>query len=89
MRTYVKSRPAAKRSSVGAIMINSPGVICPSGYHPLSDTPEVAAALIGCRPQLIRIQAEIAPQKLGFPVVRVGNRTKIPKKTLLAFCGME
>ena len=34
-------------------------------------------------------QAEIAPQKLGFPVVRVGNRTKIPKKTLLAFCGME
>lgn len=52
-------------------------------------TPEVAAALIGCRSQMIRIQAEIAPQKLGFPVVRVGNRTKIPKKALLAFCGME
>lgn len=45
MRTYVKSKPAAKRSSVGAIMIDSPGVICPSGYHPLSDTPEVAAAI--------------------------------------------
>lgn len=45
MRTYVKSRQAQKRSAAGVLTVSSPGVICPSGYHRLSDTPEVAAAV--------------------------------------------
>lgn len=31
--------------SVVGITLNTPGVICPSGYHPLLDAPEVAAAV--------------------------------------------
>lgn len=46
-------------------------------------TPEIAAKAIGCRPQYIRIQAEKAPEKLGFPVCRVGRSTKIPRVPFL------
>lgn len=38
-------RKAQQRSSVGVITINSPGIVCPSGYHRLADTPEVSAAV--------------------------------------------
>ena len=50
-------------------------------------TPAMAAVVIGCNPHLIRIQAQHAPHLLGFPVIRVGNRTKIPKKAFLEFIG--
>lgn len=50
-------------------------------------TPVLAAAVIGCNPHLIRVQAAKAPHMLGFPVMRVGNRTKIPKKAFLEFVG--
>lgn len=45
MRKYIRSRPAARRSAAGTLLLDSPGVICPSGYHRLADTPEVAAAV--------------------------------------------
>ena len=32
-------------TSLVGITINTPGVICPAGYHPLMDAPEVAAAV--------------------------------------------
>ena len=50
-------------------------------------TPALAAAVIGCNPHLIRVQAAQAPHMLGFPVMRVGNRTKIPKRAFLEFIG--
>jgi HK97 family phage portal protein len=40
-----RSAPASNTSSVVGITLNSPGVICPSGYHRLMDAPEVAAAV--------------------------------------------
>lgn len=51
-------------------------------------TPALAATVIGCNPHLIRVQAQKAPHLLGFPVMRVGNRTKIPKGPFLEWLGI-
>ncbi len=48
-------------------------------------TPKVAAKFLGCSPQLIRQMAKDEPDKLSFPVQRVGNRTKIPKEAFIRF----
>ena len=44
-----------------------------------------AAEVIGCNPQLLRIQARECPQALGFPVVVVRKRVKIPRLAFIAF----
>lgn len=46
-------------------------------------TPEDVAPLLRCDPHGIRVQAQKAPQFLGFPVCQVGNRTKIPRVPFL------
>lgn len=46
-------------------------------------TPEDVAPLLRCDPHGIRVQAQTAPQFLGFPVCQVGNRTKIPRVPFL------
>jgi len=46
-------------------------------------TPDVAARVLGCNPQNIRLQAEKNPSLLGFPVCRIGNQTKIPRVPFL------
>ncbi len=38
-------------------------------------------------PQDIRQQAKEDPSKLGFPVVVIGSRVKIPRRAFLAFFG--
>ena len=48
-------------------------------------TPQDAADVLRCSAQLIRIQARENPEALGFPVIRVGNRTKIPRKAFVQF----
>lgn len=48
-------------------------------------TPALAAAALNCDPQLIRFRAQRTPHLLGFPVVLVGNRTKIPRIPFLNF----
>lgn len=48
-------------------------------------TPAVAASVIGCDPQLIRLQARERPELLGFPVVVVGTRTKIPRLPFIKY----
>ena len=50
-------------------------------------TPQDAADVLQCSAQLIRIQARDNPEALGFPVIRVGNRTKIPRKAFVRFMG--
>lgn len=50
-------------------------------------TPQDAADVLRCSAQLIRIQARDNPEALGFPVIRVGNRTKIPRKAFVRFMG--
>ena len=41
-------------------------------------TPAEAAGPLRCDPQALRLTAQQHPEKLGFPVVCVGKRTKIP-----------
>lgn len=43
------------------------------------------APILGTNPNYIRLQAQKAPQKLGFPVVVLGTRVKIPKIPFLKF----
>ena len=47
------------------------------------------AEVLGCDAQDIRIQARTAPEKLGFPVVVVKSRIKVPKVPFLKFFGAD
>lgn len=42
-------------------------------------TPEIVAKIIKCDPHWIRITARNNPSRLGFPVILIGNRVKIPR----------
>ena len=41
--------------------------------------PNDISEVLACDPQLIRVAARDCPEQLGFPVTRVGTRTKIPR----------
>ena len=47
--------------------------------------PAVASRVLGCDPQWIRIVAREHPQRLGFPVVVLGSRVKIPRVGFIRF----
>lgn len=49
-------------------------------------TPAIVGAYLGADPALIRYMAKTDPDALGFPVVRIKNRTKIPKDGFVYFC---
>ena len=48
-------------------------------------TPAIAAQVLGCDPNYIRLAAHQAPEKLGFPVVVLNSRTKIPRLAFIRF----
>lgn len=48
-------------------------------------TPALAAQVIGCDPHYIRVAARQKPEQLGFPVIVVGTRTKIPRIPFIRF----
>lgn len=50
-------------------------------------TPAEAAAALGCDPQALRVQARQDPSKLGFPVIVIKTRTKIPRRPFLEYIG--
>ena len=50
-------------------------------------TPADVAGVLGSDPQTIRVTARLAPERLGFPVCRVGSRTKIPREAFLRWIG--
>lgn len=52
-------------------------------------TPAEVAPVLGCDPQDIRVQARTAPEKLGFPVIIIKSRTKIPRIPFLRFMGEQ
>lgn len=52
-------------------------------------TPDMAAQVIGCNPQWIRQMARTDPAKLGFRVVQIKSRTKIPRVPFLRYMGLE
>lgn len=52
-------------------------------------TPAEVAPLLGTDPQSIRVAARKNPERLGFPVVVIGSRTKIPRLPLLRHFGVN
>ena len=50
-------------------------------------TPADIAEVLGSDKHTISIVARDNPEKLGFPVTRIGNRTKIPRLRFLAYLG--
>lgn len=48
-------------------------------------TPKIAAQFLGCNPYSISIAARDCPERLGFPVSRIGARTKIPRLAFIRF----
>lgn len=55
----------------------------------LTLTPADVAGVLGVDPQAIRCEASREIPRLGFPVMRVGNVTKIPRVPFLRFLGLE
>lgn len=51
----------------------------------LTLTPAEAAEVLGCDPQLIRVAAREKPGLLGFPVISMKSRTKIPRLPFIRF----
>nr|DAQ29863.1 MAG TPA: excisionase [Caudoviricetes sp.] len=49
-------------------------------------TPAEASEVIGCNPHWIRLAAREKPELLGFPVIVIGNRTRIPRRAFVRFC---
>ena len=48
-------------------------------------TPAEVAEVLGCDAQDVRIQARTAPERLGFPVIIIKSRTKIPRLPFLRY----
>lgn len=48
-------------------------------------TPAQVASVLHSEPQLIRVAARQRPELLGFDVIIVGNRVKIPREAFVAF----
>ena len=48
-------------------------------------TPAEVAAVIGCDPQDLRVQAWTAPEKLGFPTTIIGHRVRFPRLPFIQF----
>lgn len=52
-------------------------------------TPADVAAVLHMDAQAVRDTAAQDPEKLGFPVLRIGTRTRIPRIPFLRFLGVE
>lgn len=51
---------------------------------------DVAAKILGCSPQWLRMMARERPERLGFPVCcPTPHRVKIPRIPFMRFLGME
>lgn len=48
-------------------------------------TPAVASRVLGCDPAYIRVAAREDPGALGFPVILIGSRVKIPREAFVRF----
>lgn len=47
--------------------------------------PDDVAPVLACSPQWLRITAREHPKRLGFPVICIGNRVKIPKAGFIRY----
>lgn len=46
------------------------------------------APILHCDPQCIRTQAKKCPELLGFPVIVIGSRIRIPRLNFLKYLGV-
>lgn len=51
-------------------------------------SPADISEILRCDPQCIRRQAKDNPEVLGFPVLRIGSRIRIPRIPFLKFLGV-
>ena len=53
--------------------------------------PSQVAAVLGCDQYMINLASRTADGRtsLGFPVIRIGNRVKIPRRPFLTFMGWD
>lgn len=51
-------------------------------------TPADVAPILHCDPQCIRVQAQRDPSKLGYPVIVIGSRVRIPRIPFLKYLGV-
>ena len=51
-------------------------------------TPADIAPILNCDPQGIRVQAQRDPSKLGYPVIAIGSRVRIPRIPFPKFLGV-
>lgn len=49
-------------------------------------SPEDVAPFLECNPYSINLQAKDDPTLLGFPVIVMGSRVKIPREGFVRFC---
>ena len=49
-------------------------------------TAEQVAPIFRADPHSIRLQAHADPRALGFPVIVMGRRVRIPREGLISFC---
>lgn len=52
-------------------------------------TPSDIAGVLKINPYTINIMARDCPEQLGFPVLKIGSRVKIPKIPFLKVMGVE
>lgn len=57
--------------------------------RPLFVTADEVSEILGVNPANLRSQAQSDQKKLGFPVMVVGTRVKIPVKPFLKFLGED
>lgn len=50
-------------------------------------TPTDIATVLRCDPQCIREQAKRDPERIGFPVIIIGHRVRIPRIPFLQYLG--
>lgn len=48
-------------------------------------SPSDIAEVLGCNAYTISIAARDCPERLGFPVTRLGTRTRIPRKPFINY----
>ena len=47
------------------------------------------ASILHCDPQAIRVQAHTNPKALGYPVIIIGRRVRIPRIPFLHYLGYK
>ena len=51
-------------------------------------SPSDVSTILKCDPQSIRVQAHSDPSKLGFPIIVINRRIRIPREAFLRFLGV-